>query len=75
MTEPIAPTATGDLRTEVKHLLNRHSRENESNTPDHILADVMVSALVAFEAASKQREQWYGKALSINADDAPWVES
>lgn len=64
---------TDILRHEIANILNRVSRENESNTPDHILADVMVDALIAFETASKNRERWYGKALSINSDDAPWV--
>ena len=46
---------------ELKALINRHSRENASNTPDHILALFMLASLEAFEQAVQQREQWYGR--------------
>lgn len=46
-------------------LLNRHSAENASGTPDFILAEYMMACLQAFEHASNRREQWYGKALRI----------
>jgi hypothetical protein len=46
-------------------LINRRSMENESNTPDFILAAYMMDALVAFEKASLAREQWYGQSLRI----------
>jgi hypothetical protein len=48
---------------ELKDLLNRCSMENESNTPDFILAEYLLDCLRAFEKASKDREQWYGQAL------------
>lgn len=50
-------------------LINHHSLENGSNTADFILAEYMLNALFAFEAASKYREKWYGKSLSINGGD------
>jgi hypothetical protein len=50
----------GNLLEELTTLLNSFSRENESNTPDFILANFMLSCLVAFEKASNQRENWYG---------------
>lgn len=46
-------------------VINRCSRENGSNTPDFILAEFLVASLAAFDAASFNREQWYGKSLSI----------
>jgi hypothetical protein len=45
---------------ELKHLLNRCSMENGSNTPDWILAKYMSTCLQAFETASNTRETWYG---------------
>jgi len=54
-----------DLRIEIAAVLNRASRENESNTPDFILAEYMFSCLEAFEKASNRREKWYGKKLFI----------
>lgn len=52
-------------------VINKHSREGGSNTPDFILAEYLSRALVGFERASKHREQWYGKSLSIGMADAP----
>lgn len=48
------------LRTELRALLNRNSRENRSNTPDFVLAGVMMAALTAFEAHTTTRDSWYG---------------
>lgn len=48
---------------ELAALINRHSLGNESNTPDWILARLMVQCLQAFEEASLAREKWYGKSL------------
>ncbi|WP_162600755.1 hypothetical protein [Paraburkholderia sp. C35] len=55
----------GALQAELERLLNEHSRENASNTPDFILAKYMISCLEAFEAASRERESWFGRNLSI----------
>lgn len=54
--------------TELTSLINRHSIENNSNTPDHILANFMWECLQSFEKASISREKWYGKGLSISGD-------
>ncbi len=48
------------LVEELAELLNRHIAENESNTPDWILAEFLISQLGAFDAAVKQRDKWYG---------------
>jgi len=50
---------------ELASLLNRYSIENESNTPDFILAEYLRECLTAFAKASQVREKWYGKELSI----------
>lgn len=42
-------------------LINRHSKENDSNTPDFILAQYLRDCLDAFNKASNTRETWYGK--------------
>jgi hypothetical protein len=49
--------------------INRHSRENGSNTPDFILADFLASVLTAFDVTSRAREKWYGRELSIGGGD------
>ena len=59
-----------DLGRELEQLVNRYCRENESNTPDFILAEYMLDALSAFERASLARERWYGRSLKIEFDPA-----
>lgn len=46
---------------ELAALINRHSRENESNTPDFILAQYIEGCLQNFARATQQRETWYGR--------------
>jgi hypothetical protein len=50
-----------DFQAELELLINRFSKENDSNTPDFILAEYMNSCLNAFTKASRDREKWYGK--------------
>jgi hypothetical protein len=38
------------------------SQENESNTPDFILAEYLLRSLQAFNVAVVHREKWYGRA-------------
>ena len=47
------------LAEDLTALLNRHSRENQSDTPDFILATYLERCLEAFEAASNHRGQWW----------------
>lgn len=49
------------FRSELQTLINRHSKENESNTPDFILADYLVGCLNLFDDIVKSRENWYGR--------------
>lgn len=46
---------------DLARVLNKHSRENNSGTPDFILADYLLHALIAFETAISNREKWYGR--------------
>lgn len=46
---------------ELTALLNRHSRENASNTPDFILATYLNRCLDAFNQAVGERADWYGR--------------
>ena len=45
---------------ELRDLINRHSRENGSNTPDYILAKYLNACLIAFNEATTIRDKWYG---------------
>ncbi len=58
MADEQAGTAVA-LRDELTALLNKHSVENGSDTPDFILADYMLNCLTAFDEAVKARTQWY----------------
>lgn len=46
---------------ELTNLLNRHSQENASNTPDFILAQFLGDVLKAWNVGVQQREAWYGR--------------
>lgn len=48
------------FESELTELLNRHSRENDSNTPDFILAQYLVACLAALNTGIQQRETWHG---------------
>lgn len=48
------------LRRELASVLNRHSLEEGSNTPDFILADYLLGCLDSFDRCTRAREKWYG---------------
>lgn len=50
---------------ELRQTINKYSEENGSNTPDFILAEYLCQCLKAFNMASRAREKWYGKEMSI----------
>jgi hypothetical protein len=58
-----------NLWDEIQAVLNRHSRENMSQTPDFILAQFLATALEAFEVAVNSRDSWYS--LSQSPGDGP----
>ena len=47
------------FRSELSALINSHSLENGSDTPDFILAEFLADCLVAFDKAVAQRTRWY----------------
>lgn len=50
-----------NFRKELQQLINRYSVENESNTPDFILANYISGCLDVFASTVKERENWYGR--------------
>lgn len=50
---------------ELEALINRHSMENESNTPDFILRNFIAKTLEAFNDATRYRDDWFGGERSI----------
>lgn len=49
------------FKKELSLLLNKHSKENASATPDFILAEFLRNALIIFDSAVQQREKFYGR--------------
>ena len=47
------------FRAELEALINRHSKEGGSDTPDFILADYMADCLDAYDKAVTRRTEWY----------------
>ena len=46
---------------ELEILINKYSKENDSNTPDFILAAYLSNCLKTFNGAIRIREKWYGR--------------
>ena len=51
-----------DFEKELESLINKHSIENESDTPDFVLSSFLYSCLQSFKYAVKKRELWYNSA-------------
>ncbi len=56
------------FRKELECLINQHSMENGSDTPDFILAEYLTGCLSSFDKAVKRRQDWYypGDAPSVD---------
>ena len=50
------------FQKELAALLNSHSQENASNTPDFMLAQFLIACLKAWNETTIAREAWYGRA-------------
>ena len=48
------------FKKELQNLINRHSMENNSDTPDFILSDYLMDALESYDRAIRRRDLWYG---------------
>jgi hypothetical protein len=55
--EPVEVQDT--FEKELRNLINRHSRENVSNTPDWCLAEYLMACLEAFDVATNKRTGWH----------------
>lgn len=50
-----------DFIKDLENCINKHCQENESNTPDYILAEFLNKCLSAWNDAICQRELWHGR--------------
>jgi hypothetical protein len=53
------PVKASEFERELRQLLNRHSSENHSDTPDFILAAYITDCLNAWATAVKARDSWF----------------
>ena len=50
-----------EFEHELEKLINLYCLENDSDTPDFILASYLRSCLEIFGTVMRQRERWYGR--------------
>ena len=60
-----------DFRSELCTLINKHSMENGSNTPDFILNQFLADVLMCFNKALRRRYEWYGGPVTQPATNQP----
>lgn len=48
------------FKKELEQLINKHSIENGSNTPDFLLSEFIMASLAAYGATVQARDTWYG---------------
>lgn len=48
-----------EFQKELEELINRHSEENRSGTPDFILAGYIRLCLEAWHTTTRERDHWY----------------
>lgn len=49
------------FQKELETLINCHSQENQSNTPDFLLAEYLMGCLDLWNKSITAREEWYGR--------------
>lgn len=64
MEAPEIEERSSSFKQELTDLVNRHSIENHSNTPDYIIAEYLVMCYGAFCAAVSARDVHEGKEVS-----------
>ena len=55
------------FQEDIEQVINRHSAESVSGTPDFILAELLTDVLKAFNAAVVKRAQWRGESCELPA--------
>jgi len=48
------------FKEELRSLLNRHCKENDSNTPDYLLAEYLIGCLEIYNKTLVARDKWFG---------------
>ena len=56
-----------NFKSELRSLINIHSIENGSDTPDYLLAEYLIACLKVYEGVVTKRDMWY--------NFKPWKDS
>lgn len=59
-----------ELREEIRRVLNMHSAENRSDTPDFVLGRYLMNCLDAFDWATNDRKKWYEREKEAKVAEA-----
>ncbi len=59
------------LKREIELALNRHSAENGSDTPDFILAELLMDVLKTWDKCTVMRQRWSANAPPAEEKVAP----
>lgn len=54
---------------DLEDLINKYSLENESNTPDFILAEYLQNCINSFNISVNRRSKWYGNSEKNSIGD------
>ena len=58
---------------ELEELINKHSKENASNTPDWVLGQYLAGCLAVFNLATQHREAFWGRNPALSEDKTTTV--
>ena len=50
-----------NFKKDLTYLINKHSLENDSNTPDFVLAEYLVGCLESYNKSIKLKDGFYNK--------------
>jgi len=64
----MSPKKVKQVKIELANIVNKHSLENGSNTPDWVLPDYLFECLLAFNRTTNIREKWYGRTPRLLGD-------
>ena len=70
----MTPEEINSLKKDLTELVNRHSMENGSNTPDYLLADFLLGCFDAYNATLQERARWYGRMDQPGRGSVPYPD-
>ena len=69
--EEMSEPGLSEFERELANLINRYSLENDSDTPDFMLAAYLRSCLEVVAGFIRQREKWYGRRVKSDTEPLP----